>query len=55
VSQREKEAYVKQTEEVYAQQVRERLEKHLHRRAAELGYEPKKITAPSPAPGATEG
>ena len=39
------EAYVKRTEEAYAAQVRERLEKHLHRRARELGYEVKKIAA----------
>ena len=31
-------AYVKQTESFYAEQVRERQEKQLHRRAAELGY-----------------
>jgi transposase len=36
------EAYVKQTEEAYAEQVRERLEKQLARRAKELGYELKK-------------
>ena len=36
-------AYVKQTEEAYAAQVRDRLEKQLHRRAKELGYELKKI------------
>jgi hypothetical protein len=40
------EAYVKRTEEAYAAQVRERLEKHLHRRARELGYEVKKIQPP---------
>jgi transposase len=40
------EAYVRQTEEAYAEQVRERLEKQLHRRAAELGYEVKKIEPP---------
>ena len=42
-------AYVKQTEEAYAEQVRERLEKQLHRRAKELGYEVKKIEPPEPA------
>jgi transposase len=42
------EAYVRQTEAAYAEQVRERLEKQLHRRAAELGYEVKKITPPEP-------
>jgi transposase len=33
------EAYMKQTEEVYAEEVRERLEKQLHRRAEELGFD----------------
>lgn len=32
-------AYVKKDEEAYAEQVRDRLEKQLHRRAKELGYE----------------
>ena len=41
------EAYVKQEEAAYAQQVRERLEKQLHRRARELGYELKKVESPS--------
>jgi hypothetical protein len=36
-------AYAQQTEAVYAEQVRERLEKQLQRRAKELGYELKKI------------
>jgi transposase len=36
-------AYMKQTEEAYAEQVRARLEKQLRRRAAELGYELHKI------------
>ena len=36
-------AYVKQTEEVYAEQVRQRLEKQLARRAKELGYELRKV------------
>jgi hypothetical protein len=36
-------AYMRQTEEAYAAQVRDRLEKQLHRRAKELGYELKKI------------
>jgi transposase len=39
-------AYVKQTEAAYAEQVRDRLERQLHRRAKELGYEVKKIEAP---------
>jgi hypothetical protein len=36
-------AYVKETEAAYAEQVQQRLEKHLQRRAKELGYELKKI------------
>jgi transposase len=36
-------AYMKKEESAYAEQVRERLEKQLHRRARELGYELKKI------------
>jgi transposase len=40
------EGYVRQAEEAYAEQVRERLEKQLHRRAAELGYELRKIAVP---------
>ena len=36
-------AYMRQEEAAYAEQVRERLEKQLHRRAKELGYELKKI------------
>jgi transposase len=40
-------AYVKQTEEAYAEQVRQRLEKQLQRRARELGYELKKIEPPA--------
>jgi transposase len=43
------EAYVKETEEQYAEQVRQRLEKQLQRRARELGYELKKIEGPLPA------
>jgi transposase len=42
-------AYVQQTEAAYAEQVRQRLEKQLRRRAKELGYELKKIEAPAPA------
>ncbi len=38
---------MKQTEEVYAAQVRDRLEKQLRRRAKELGYELKKIEPPA--------
>lgn len=36
-------AYMKKEEAAYAEQVRQRLEKQLHRRARELGYELKKI------------
>jgi transposase len=42
------EAYLQQTEEVYATQVRERLEKQLHRRARELGYTLTKIESAAP-------
>jgi transposase len=40
-------AYVKQTEQAYAEQVRQRLEKQLHRRARELGYTLTKIESPA--------
>jgi transposase len=40
------EAYVKREEAAYADQVRERLEKQLQRRAKELGFEVRKIEAP---------
>ena len=46
-------AYVKKTEEAYAEQVRERLERQLRRRARELGYELKPVEGsaePMPAP-----
>jgi hypothetical protein len=39
-------AYVRQTESAYAEQVRERLEKQLHRRALELGFEVTKLDPP---------
>ena len=42
-------AYMKQTEAAYAEQVRERLEKQVGRRAHELGYELKKIEQPASA------
>ena len=42
-------AYMRQSEEAYAEQVRARLEKQLRRRAAELGYELHKID-PAAAP-----
>ena len=44
------EAYVKQSEPEYAEQVRERLERQLARRAKEMGYELKKVEAPPPEP-----
>lgn len=37
------EAYVKETEQAYAEEVRQRLEKQLHRRAKELGFEVKRV------------
>ena len=39
--------YMRQEEAAYAEQVRARLEKQLHRRAKELGYELKKIESPA--------
>ena len=42
-------AYVRKTEAAYAEQVRERLEKQLRRRARELGYELHRIE-PQAAP-----
>jgi transposase len=45
------EAYMKQTQEAYAAQVRERLEKQLHRRARELGYTLTKVEAAPPTAG----
>ena len=47
------EAYVKETEQQEAERVQQRLEKQLHRRARELGYELKKIEPP-PEVTATE-
>jgi transposase len=38
-------AYMKREEAAYAEQVRQRLEKQLHRRARELGYELRKVEA----------
>ena len=40
--------YVKQTEQVYAEQTRQKLEKQFHRRAKELGYEVKKVEPATP-------
>lgn len=45
-------AYMKQTEAAYAQQVKHCLEKQLHRRARQQGYELKKIE-PSPSEAET--
>ncbi len=45
-------AYMKRDEAAYAEQVRERLEKNLHRRAKELGFEVKKIEPPTAAAAA---
>ena len=39
-------AYMKRDEEAYAEQVRERLEKQLKRRAKELGFEVTKVEVP---------
>ena len=39
-------AYVQQEEAVYSKQVQARLEKQLHRRAKELGYEVVKLEPP---------
>ena len=49
-------AYVKQSQEVYAEQTRQKVEKQFHRRAKELGYEVKKLeptTATPPEPTST--
>jgi transposase len=45
-------AYMQQSEAAYAEQVRQRLEKQLRRRARELGFELKKIEAPAPTSAA---
>jgi len=45
-------AYVQETEEAYAEQVRARTEKQLRRRARELGYELVKVEAAGPPPAA---
>jgi hypothetical protein len=48
-------AYVKRDEAAYAEQVRERLERQLRRRARELGFEVVRVEAPQavePSPGA---
>ena len=46
-------AYMQREEAAYAEQVRERLEKQLQRRAHELGFELKKIDKPQTAPTPT--
>jgi transposase len=43
-------AYMKETEQAYAEQVRQRVEKQLRRRARELGFELKPIAPAPPAP-----
>ena len=40
--------YVKQTEQVYAEQTRQKMEKQFHRRAQELGYEVRKLEPVTP-------
>ena len=40
-------AYMKRDEEAYAEQVREKLEKQLKRRAKELGFEVTKVELPA--------
>jgi len=42
--------YVQRTEAEYAEQERERVEKNLHRRAKELGYELTKVPRPPDTP-----
>jgi transposase len=42
-------AYVRKTEDEYAEQVRARVERAFHRRAKELGYEVRKVEPPDPA------
>jgi hypothetical protein len=42
-------AYVRETEARYAEEVKERLERQLERRARELGFEVKKIEAATTA------
>jgi transposase len=46
-------AYVRQTEAAYAEQVRQRQEKQLQRRAKELGFELKKLAPAAQGPAAT--
>ena len=41
---------MKRTEQEYAEEVRQRLEKQLHRRAKEMGYELVKVETPLPEP-----
>ena len=44
------EAYVQRMEEAYAQEVRDRQERQLARRAKQLGFEVKKIEPPAEPP-----
>ena len=46
-------AYMKREEAAYAEQVRDRQEKQLHRRAKELGFEVRRVAPPAvePSPG----
>ncbi len=44
-------AYMKREESAYAEQVRQRLEKQLRRRAKELGFEMVRKAEPSPSGG----
>lgn len=44
-------AYVRQTEEAYAEEVRQREKKRLQRQARSLGYELKKIEPSAAPPG----
>jgi hypothetical protein len=46
-------AYVKQTEDAYAEQVRQRQEKQLQRRAKELGYTVTKVAPAAEGPATT--
>jgi len=46
--------YMRQQEAAYAEEVRDRLEKQLHRRAKEWGYELVKPTPAAPEPAPTE-
>jgi hypothetical protein len=47
-------AYMQQAEAAYAEQVRQRQEKQLQRRAKELGYALRRLEPPAPAETPTE-